>query len=327
MEPQPDNRPSTAVEPPQATFLPPGTVVLSGCWLRTLKRPDASALLDSIPKGVPLRFDASRLQRWDTTILVLLRKLQEGGHDLDFPSLPEGLAKLLTLSAGHPHVADAPAAKDNFLVRTGIAGISIFNTFLNVATFTGEVASAFARFLVGRSRMRWQDFRQQLVICGPQALGIICLISFLMGLILAFIGSIPLKWFQVENYVASLVGIGMLRLMAPVMVGIVMAGRTGAAHAAELGTMQVNEEIDALQTLGIPPVQFLVLPRCLAMSLLQPLLCVFADGVSILGGLAVAVLDLKITPLAYFSTLTNTTRVSDLLVGLFTAWVLGTLDG
>ena len=322
-----DKHPAPPPEPPQATFQAPDTVALSGRWLRTLPRPDARPILDAIPAGTLIRFDASRLLRWDTTLLVFLRKLQENGHALDVQTLPEGLAKLMALSAGQSNAAATATAKDGFLVRTGLAGISIFNTFLHVAEFTGEVASAIGSLLIARTRMRWNDLRQQLFICGPQALGIICLISYLMGLILAFIGAIPLQWFQVENYVASLVGIGMLRLMAPVMVGIVMAGRTGAAHAAELGTMQVNEEIDALQTLGVPPIQFLVLPRCLAMSILQPMLCVFADGVSILGGLTVAVFHLKITPLAYFHTLVTTTRVSDFLVGLFTAWVLGTLDG
>jgi phospholipid/cholesterol/gamma-HCH transport system permease protein len=198
---------------------------------------------------------------------------------------------------------------------------------VSIVEFTGTLTVDLLALVGGRSRMRYGDLRNQMVICGPRALGIISLISFLMGLILAFIGAIPLRWFQAESYVASLVGIGMLRLMAPVMVGIVMAGRTSASYAAELGSMQVNEEIDAMETMGISSMQFLVLPRFIAMSLMLPLLCVFADAVSVLGGMVVATAYLKITPLSYFETLFSTARVNDLLVGIFTAFVLGILDG
>ena len=151
-------------------------------------------------------------------------------------------------------------------------------------------------------------------------------VVFLMGLVLAFVGSIPLKWFQAQQYVASLVGIGMFRLMAPVMVGIVMAGRTSAAYAAELGTMQANDELDALETLGILKTDFLVLPRFLAMALMLPLLNLFADFVSTVGGLIVATFNLGLTPQAYWHTLLTTTRTSDLLVGVATCFVLGVLD-
>ena len=133
--------------------------------------------------------------------------------------------------------------------------------------------------------------------CGPQAVGIVSLIAFLVGVILAFMGAVQLSQFGASIYVADLVGIGMVRDMGAMMTAIIMSGRTGAAFAAKLGTMKVTQEIDALTTMGISPLEFLVLPRVLALLMMMPLLCLFADFVGILGGafVGVAMLDLSLT--------------------------------
>ena len=146
------------------------------------------------------------------------------------------------------------------------------------------------------ARFRWVDLVLFVQECGVQALGIVTLISFLIGLILAFMGAVQLRQFGAQIFVADLVGLGMTREMGAVMTGIIMAGRTGAAFAAQLGTMQVNEEIDALQTMGIPPMEFLVLPRMLALMLMMPLLCVYADMMGMLAGLLIGtgLLDLSL---------------------------------
>ncbi len=269
--------------------------------------------------------------QWDSTLLLFIATLISATPGLDTSLLPEGLAKLIAMGTPRPqgNAKATPAVEeDNDLVlRAGRFGVGITNTLAEITLFIGELSRDFFRALiVGDTRMRICDLMDEFSVCGHRALPIISTISFLMGLILAFIGAIPLQWFQAEQYVASLVGIGMLRLMAPVMVGIVMAGRTSASYAAQLGTMTVNEEVDALKTLGIPPMQFLVLPRFLAMTLSMPLLCLFADLVSVLGGMVVAVFYLNITPLSYWTTLATTTRLSDLYVGLFTCWILGMLD-
>ena len=127
------------------------------------------------------------------------------------------------------------------------------------------------------------------------------LISFLVGLILAFVGVMQLQLFGAQIYVADLVGIAMVRVLGAVMTGIIMAGRTGAAFAAQLGTMQVNEELDALEVMGISPMEFLVLPRMLALILMMPLLCLYADLMGVLGGLIVAVTMLDINLLEYYN--------------------------
>ena len=146
---------------------------------------------------------------------------------------------------------------------------------------------AFGNLLRGKAQYRKSDLGLVLESCGGQALPIVSLICFLVGLILAFIGAIQLKLFGAQIYVADLVGIAMVRLMAAIMTGIVMAGRTGGAFAAQLGTMQVNQEIDALKTMGISPMEFLVLPRMLALALMMPLLCLYANVMGILGGMVV----------------------------------------
>ena len=142
--------------------------------------------------------------------------------------------------------------------------------------FLGEAVIAFGRLFRGRAVFQGSDVLLFMRACGPQALAITGIISLLIGVILAFVGAVQLRQFGAGIYVADLVGIAVTREMAAMMTGIVMAGRTGAAFAAQLGTMQGNEEIDALTTFGIPPIDFLVLPRMLALSLMMPLLYLYA---------------------------------------------------
>jgi phospholipid/cholesterol/gamma-HCH transport system permease protein len=161
--------------------------------------------------------------------------------------------------------------------------------------------------------------------CGADALPIVTLISFLVGLILAFVGALQLRLFGAEVYVANLVGIGMVRVLGAVMTGIIMAGRTGASFAAELGTMEVNEEIDALRTLGIQPMEFLVLPRMLALLLMMPLLCLYADLMGVLGGIAVGVGMLHMNLAEYLNQTKAALNLNHLWIGLVHGSVFGVL--
>ncbi len=145
----------------------------------------------------------------------------------------------------------------------------------------------------------------------------------LFGLILAFVGAVQLTQFGAQIYVAGLVGIGMLRVMGAVMVGVVMSGRIGAAYAAFIGTMQVNEEIDALETLGISPVDFLVLPRVLALTLMVPLLTIYADFMGIIGGFIVGTLMLGLNPMEYLHATQQMVPYRQMLIGLVYGTVFG----
>jgi phospholipid/cholesterol/gamma-HCH transport system permease protein len=191
--------------------------------------------------------------------------------------------------------------------------------------FLGEASVAFGRLLTGRAWFRRSDLVLLLEECGAQALPIVSLISVLVGLILAFVGAIELKMFGAQIFVADVVGIGMVRILGAVMTGIIIAGRTGAAFAAQIGTMQVNEEIDALQTLGISPMEFLVLPRMIALIVMMPLLCLYAGLMGILGGIVVGtgMLDLGLTE--YLNRTREAVTMAHLWIGLFHSAVFGVL--
>ena len=161
--------------------------------------------------------------------------------------------------------------------------------------------------------------------CSAEALPIVSLISLLVGLIFAFVGAVQLVMFGAQIYVASLVGIAMVRVMGAIMTGIIMAGRTGAAFAAQLGTMQVNEEIDALKTMGVSPMEFLVLPRMLALVLMMPMLCLYADLMGIHGGMIVGVGMLDLGVVEYFNMTKASVRIQDFWIGLFHSAVFGVL--
>jgi phospholipid/cholesterol/gamma-HCH transport system permease protein len=191
--------------------------------------------------------------------------------------------------------------------------------------FIGEAAITFAKFLVGKATFRRVDLFLLLQECGAQALPVVSLISVLLGLILAFVGAIQLKMFGAQIFVADVVGIGMVRVMGAIMTGIIMAGRTGAAFAAQLGTMEVNEEIDALKTLGISPMEFLVLPRMIALVIMMPLLCIYADLMGILGGLIVGVGMLDLGLIEYLNRTREALTLTVFGVGLFHSAVFGVL--
>ena len=196
---------------------------------------------------------------------------------------------------------------------------------LQVIDFIGDVTFSFIRLCSGRVQFRRSDALQILEDCSFKALPIVSLISLLVGLILAVVGAIQLQLFGAQLYVADLVGIGMVRTMGAVMTGVIMAGRTGAAFAATIGSMKVNEEIEALQTTGISPIDYLVLPRMLILAFMMPLLCLYADLMGILGGLLVGVLGLKLGALEYYEETLKSVSLSNVWIGLFSAFVYGVL--
>ena len=176
-----------------------------------------------------------------------------------------------------------------------------------------------------KARYRASDLFLLIQQCGAQALPIVTLISFLVGVILAFVGAVQLKQFGAQIYVADLVGIAMMREMGAMMTGIIMAGRTGAAFAAQLGTMKVTQEVDALTTAGFSPLEFLVLPRVMALILMMPLLCLYADFVGVIGGAVIGVGMLDLSWTTYFNETANAISLTDISGGVFKASVYGVL--
>jgi phospholipid/cholesterol/gamma-HCH transport system permease protein len=325
-------------EHPEITFdrLPDETTVvrLSGDWELQEKLPSSDDLRKHIENlSFPRRivFDAANLKAWDSGLLIFLTKVINlcAQHDvrLQKEGLPDGVKRLLHLASAVPERKGTAGGKDriSFLEQVADKSIAAWRSSIDIFDFLGEVVTAFARMLIGKARFRRSDLFMIMQECGAHALPIVSLISFLVGLILAFIGAIQLKIFGAQIYVASLVGIGMVRALAAVMTGIIMAGRTGASFAAQLGTMQVNEEIDALKTLGISPIEFLVLPRILALCIMMPLLSIYANLMGILGGMFIGVSMLDLNFMEYYIKTKESITLNHFWVGVFSAAVFGVL--
>ena len=300
-------------------------VELAGNWVAQSGIPGLRAIEKELTGGgiTALAFDASGLGRWDSGLVALLFKclgLCEK-HQLEFrtETLPDGMAKLIRLAQAVPEKKDAvrSTARAPFLQRVGVSGLAAWEGAAGMLRFMGENVLAFLKLLRGRAQFRWVDTFLVMQECGPQALGIVALINFLIGLILAFVGATELARFGASIYTADLVAVASVREMGCIMTGIILCGRTGAAFAAQLGTMKVNQEIEAFQTFGISPVEFLVLPRMLALILMMPLLCIFADVIAIAGGFVVSTLMLNVTPELYLSRTVTAISLTSFLLGIF----------
>ena len=308
-------------------------VHLAGSWKLEDRLPDPAGVAQQLPPGRPIRrlaFDAQGITAWDTGLLAYVSKLHEWAAsksiEADLAGLPEGIRRLRTLAMAVPRrQTGATAARLSWLARVGTAAVATWQAAQGTVTFVGEVALALAALLRGRARFQGSELAIHIQACGPQALPIVTLISFLVGIILAFIGAIQLRQFGAQIFVADLVGIAMAQEMGALMTAIIMSGRSGAAFAAQIGTMQVNEEVDALQTMGLSPVEFLVLPRLLALMLMIPFLTVYADLLGILGGAVVGIGMLGLTPTQYFNETKSALTLGYFAMGLFKGEVFGVL--
>jgi len=309
-------------------------VRLSGNWELNQPLPPAEELEKRLGSGTKvgrLRFETDSLGNWDTGLLTFLQKVIDASTrnqiQVDKQGLPAGARRLLDLASAVPERKGArkDAVRQGFLERVGFKALEVTRSSGENIEFVGEAFVALGRFLVGKATFRRSDLVLLLQECGAQALPIVSLICLLVGLILAFVGAIQLKMFGAQIFVADVVGIGMVRVMGAIMTGIIMAGRTGAAFAAQLGTMQVNEEIDALKTLGISPIEFLVLPRMIALIIMMPLLCLYADFMGILGGLVVAMGMLDLNATEYLNRTREALTLTTVAIGVFHSAVFGVL--
>ena len=211
------------------------------------------------------------------------------------------------------------------LAQIGNVAIDLWREVPEMTRFVGEAIIATGRFMVGKAQYRRSDMLLIIQEVGPSALPIVSLISFLVGLILAYMGAVQLAQFGAQIFIANLVAIGMVRELGALMTGIIIAGRTGAAFAAQLGTMQVNEEIDALKTLGIAPMDFLVLPRMLALIFMMPLLTFYSGLVGILAGMLVAATVYDIGVFEYYQQTVRALDLRHFAVGISKGAVYGIL--
>jgi len=307
-------------------------VSLSGHWNSQPNMPG----LDSIEKALEgnfksLKFDTSGLGEWNTGLLAFLLKClglcRTKQIQFDEASLPEGARKLLQLAEAVPEKKDAKreSSQDALLSVVGQRGLALIEGGRAILEFIGENILAMIKLFRGKAQFRWSDTWLVMQEAGPEALPIVLLINFLIGLILAFVASVQLTQFGAAIYVADTVAIGTVREMGCIMTGIIICGRTGAAFAAQLGTMKVNEEIDAFIAFGISPVEFLVLPRMIALILMMPLLCVFADLVAITGGFLVSISILDVTSTEYIDRTIQAITLGSFLLGIGKGCFFGVL--
>jgi len=309
-------------------------VMLSGLWQLQRNLPPIDEVQRAIDSGghpQRLAFDAGKLRGWDTSLLTFLSNVMDlcrrEGVVADRDGLPVGVRRLLELGEAVPEKEGArkEEIQASLLERIGEASLSSERAVSDFLSFIGEMTVTCGKLLRGKASYRTSDLLVIIQQCGAEALPIITLISFLVGMIFAFVGAVQLEMFGAAIYVADLVGIAMVREMGAMMTAVVMAGRTGAAFAAELGSMKVNQETDALTTLGISPMEFLVLPRMVALCLMMPLLCLYSDLIGILGGAAVGIGMLDLSPTTYYLQTANAVLLKDLFGGMFKASVYGVL--
>jgi phospholipid/cholesterol/gamma-HCH transport system permease protein len=309
------------------------SVRLSGAWNLHASTPGPGEILAAMDDAVRhLAFSCDQLDDWDTRLLIFLKAIIDACRQrniaFDLTGLPPGAQRLLSLSEAVAEKSTyAPPTRESLVVRIGRLALALAGKLEETATFTGEIVLAFGTLFTGRSPFRARDFFYFVQACGAESLPIVSLIAVLVGVILSFVGAVQLQMFGAQIYVANLVGLGMVLEMGALMSGVIIAGRIGAAYAAQLGTMQVNEEIDALRTIGISPVGFLVLPRMLALMLMMPLLCIYADIMGILGGSIIGVTMLDLSLVEYLEQTRKSIQLSQCGQGLMKSSVFGVLIG
>ena len=326
------DRPAPAIAPAIASAIAPEliswqradqgwTLRLTGDWRKGATLPTLVNPEPLPPAGSSVRVDAQGLTGWDTEtaahLWALLAPLHHGGVQLDFDRLPEALRAPLTLALPVQSVGAEALPAEPTPPGTVDHLRAWLQDALTTAAFLGEVALSIGRLLRGKAVMRGSDYVRQLDHCGPMSLPIVSLTCFLIGLMLAYMGGAQLQRIGAQSFIADVVTVGVVRELAGLMTGVILAGRIGAAFAAQLATMQSNEEIDALRALGIDPIDYLVLPRLLAMLTVAPLLIAYAALVGVLAGLPPVVGIYGVPAWEYLHKCMSALNWTHLWIGLF----------
>ena len=305
-------------------------VALAGTWQITEPRPSWARLLGGQnPTRVRLRVE--EVEKWDSSLLLFLFEAQQwcrsAGAYCEADALPEKIRTLLVQLAASHETSVPFDRSENFLTTVGVAAQAVVVKGRAILHFVGECVLGAQRLARQPRKFRWRDCLEEMQQCGAMALPIVSLVSLLVGITLAYTGSIVLRQYGGDIYIADLIGLSMVREMGAMMTAVVLAGRTGAAFAATLGNMKANEEIDALETLGIPAVQFLVLPRLIALAVMMPLLALYANALGIFGGLLVAYGLLGIPPSAFWVEMLTIVNLTDVATGVIKATAFGLIVG
>jgi len=300
--------------------------VLGGVWRITDPLPAWAAVIgDRRPRAVAVRL--GELGRWDSSLVRYVHEIErwcrDAGAVCDVSALPATVRDLAALLAQARETRVPFDHSHNLLAVVGVAATGLGRQTRDFSDFIGQCTLSALGLLRRPGRFRWRDCFTEMQQCGAMALPIVSLISLLVGLIMAYQAAVQLRQFGADIFVADLVGLAVVREMGPMMAAVVLAGRTGAAFAAQIGNMKTGEEIDALETLGIAPVEFLVLPRLVALTVMMPLLALYANCLGVLGGMFVSASVLDIPPSAYWIETQTVIDLSDVSSGLLKSLVFG----
>lgn len=310
------------------------SVAFAGNWLLNQKLPTADNLLQRLnngPRPATIEFETSGLTDWDTglvkTLVAIKQAADSNDVSIDASGIPEGARQLIGLAFAVKEREGARRTVRHKGVRESVGEVvyEIIDDSKDLLAFIGELCLSAGRFISGRAIYRKSDLWHYIQQAGAEALPIVSLICFLIGMIFAFVGVKQLNLFGAGIYTADLVAVAMVREMSAIMTAIIMAGRTGASYAAQIGTMKVNEEIDALTTLGLKPSDYLVTPRVIALIVMMPLLTLYASLMGIIGGTFVGLSMLDVSLVQYVQQTISSVNLESLFGGLFKAVVYGTL--
>jgi phospholipid/cholesterol/gamma-HCH transport system permease protein len=276
-----------------------------------------------------LTFDATELGRWDSALIAFLWELRilaaRRSIALDDSALPVAARRLLALTQNAEMSAPRKSSRQSLLARIGQDTSGVLAETVAVADLLGSIILRTGVALRGRAKLRGVDMVNCMRDAGAAALPIVTIVNFLIGAILAFVGAVQLRRFGAGIFVANLVGIAVVREMAAVMTAIVMAGRTGGAYAAEIATMQGNEEIDALRAVGIPVQDYLIVPRIVALTTMMPILYLYGCAVGLLGGFVVSIAMLSLTPDGFMTQTISALAGTQFLIGITKSVAFGAL--
>jgi len=281
-------------------------------------------------KPSALLIDLGGVDYLDSAGALVLMETERYAAEFSIPLAYENMSKevsgiLSLIDRTEVLAPPPPKATETVLEQIGEVSLTVGRDFANLLTFLGGLLEVLFQSFFNPRSIRWKDFIFYVKRAGQDGLPIVALLSFLLGMIIAFMSSLQLKQFGANLYVASLVGFGMVRELGPIMTAIIFAGRSGSAFAAEIGTMMVNEEVDALVTMGFDPIRFLALPKVLAAMVVVPLLTLYADLFGILGGMTVGVLGFDLTVFTYVHQTIKSISIFDVVSSLVKAVVFAIL--
>ncbi|MDX1593153.1 MAG: ABC transporter permease [Gammaproteobacteria bacterium] len=305
------------------------TLRLTGAWT-TRALAGLEPQLAAVERG-PTVVDATGLDAFDTGGALALRRLLEvlraGATEVKVRGLRQEYRELLALVEERlaDFVCPLPGPPPGHLERIGRGTVELLEEMRAFFAFIGQVGLALLHTLAHPGRLRWREIVADIHAAGVNALPIIGLLSFLIGIVIAYQGGIQLRTYGANIYVVELVALTMVRELAPVMAAVIVAGRTGSAYTAQIGTMQVNEEVDALRTLGIPPLEMLVLPKLLGLVVTLPLLTMFADVLGVFGGMVMAASILDVSFQQFFERIPEVLDARHFMIGIGKAPVFALL--